>query len=211
MQHRPSTSRTDESDVTNSSQGSTELPVDTIVDQDTAARVFDRYVAEMAQHLPAVVFEADTTAADVRAKRPVLFLAILDTASVGMLEVDVQLRLNEMLLDVYANCIIRNGEKSLDLIQALMVSTIWYRPPKRFEQMNVYMLTHISALMALDFGMGRKLNSTRSARVAANVGQAQTPQSFLRSDSVEARRTWLGCYFVCMKYVRLICFCVRAN
>jgi len=197
--HRPHSSRTDESDVTNSSGASTDALLDAIVDQYTAASVFDRYVAEMAQHLPAVMFESGTTAAEVRAKRPILFLSILDTASVGMLDMDVQLRLNEMLLDVFANSILRNGEKSLDLIQALMVSTIWYRPPKRYEQMNVYMLTHISALMALDFGMGRKLNATRSAHIAANVGQAQTPKSFLRSDSVEARRTWLGCYFVCMK------------
>lgn len=199
--HRRRSSRTDESDISNSSHTTSDLPLDSIVDQETAARIFDRYVAEMAQHLPAVMFESGTTANEIRSKRPILFLAILDTASVGMLDMDMQLRLNEMLLDVYANSILRNGEKSLDLIQALMVSTIWYRPPKRYEQMNVYMLTHISALMALDFGMGRKLNASRSARVATNVGQAQTPKSFLRSDSVEARRTWLGCYFVCMKYV----------
>lgn len=197
-QHRPRSSRTDESDASNASHTSSELPLDSIVNQETAARVFNRYVAEMAQHLPAVMFDAETSAAEIRSKRPILFLAILDTASVGMLEMDIQLRLNEMLLDVYANSILRNGEKSLDLIQALMVSTIWYRPPKRYEQMNVYLLTHISALMALDFGMGRKLNASRTSQVATNVGQAQTPKSFLRSDSVEARRTWLGCYFVCM-------------
>lgn len=196
---RPHSSRTDDSDVTSSSVASSDLSLDSIVEPETATRIFDRYVAEMAQHLPAVMFEAETTAAEIRSKRPILFLAILDAASVGMLDMEVQVRLNEMLLDVYANSILRNGEKSLDLVQALMVSTIWYRPPKRYEQMNVYMLTHIAALMALDFGMGRKLNASRSARVAANVGQAQQPKSFLRSDSVEARRTWLGCYFVCMK------------
>lgn len=199
MHDRPRSSRTDDSDATNSTQSSTDLPLDSVIEPDTATRIFDRYVADMATHLPAVMFEEGTTAAEVRKNRPVLFLAILDTASVGMLETDVQLRINEMLLEVYANSILRNGEKSLDLVQALMVSVIWYRPPKRYEQMNVYMLTHISALMALDFGMGRKLNASRNARVATNVGQAQTPKSFLRSDSVEARRTWLGCYFVCMK------------
>lgn len=198
LNHRPTSSQTEDSDSV-ISQASSDLPFDTIVDQEVSTRIFNRYVAEMAQHLPAVMFESDTTAAEIRANRPILFLAILDTASVGMLDLEIQQRLNEMLLDVYANSILRQGEKSLDLVQALMVSTIWYRPPKRYEQMNVYMLTHIAALMALDFGMGRKLNASRNMRVAANVGQSEAPKTFLRSDSVEARRTWLGCYFVCMK------------
>lgn len=172
--------------------------IDGIVDRVSAANIFNHYVANMAEHLPAVVFEPSVTAADVRAQKPVLFLAILVAASVGMTDVKMQHSLCQLTLGVYADSIVRNGEKSLELVQALMVSAIWYRPPKRYEQMNFYQLTHIAAVMAIELGMGKKLNPSKALRMQSN-DQARAKKHIQASDTVEARRTWLGCYFMCAK------------
>ena len=163
-----------------------------------AGRVFDRYVTDMAPHLPAIVFDPGTTAATVRLSKPILFLSILVAASKGLLDLDIQEQLATLQLDIFADGIIRNGTKSLEIVQAMLLSTIWYRPPKRYDQMNFYQLTHIAAVMAIDIGLGKRLKKTwRTMGPAFSDGR--TPRSMLLTDTVEVRRTWLGCYFQCAK------------
>jgi len=152
----------------------------------------------MAQHLPVVVFDPGTTAAEVRLTRPILFLAILVSAAKGQTDMELQEQLNHLLLDIFADSIVRNGAKTLELVQALLISTIWYRPPRRYDQMNFYQLSHISAVMAIDIGLGKRMKKTwRTMGPAFSDGR--TPRSMLLTDTVEVRRTWLGCYFQCSK------------
>lgn len=194
-QSRPTTSVGNDSTPTS---GLIDKQIDAIVDRATATKIFNHYVTNMAEHLPAVVFESGTTAADVRAQKPFLFLTILVAASVGMADLKMQHNLSHMALGVFADAIIRHGEKSLELVQALMVSAIWYRPPKRYEQMNFYQLTHIAAIMAIEIGMGKKLSPSKTWRMQSN-DNARAQKHIQASDTVEARRTWLGCYFLCAK------------
>lgn len=177
--------------------------IDEIIDRKLAARIFDRYVKEMPQHLPVVVFDPGTTAAEVRMTKPILFLAILVAASKGLTPLPTQDELNEILLDIYADSIIRKGAKTLELVQALLISVVWYRPPKRYEQMNFYQLSHIAAVMAIDIGLGKRLKKTwRTMGPAFTDGR--TPRNLILTDTVEVRRTWLGCYFQCSKYVPIV-------
>jgi hypothetical protein len=99
-----------------------------IVTPETATAMFDRYVNELAPHMPAVVFPLGTTAAEIRKTRPILFLAILSAAS-GTNHPEVQRILTKEITQIFADRIISHGEKTLELIQALQVSTLWYWPP----------------------------------------------------------------------------------
>jgi len=173
--------------------------IDEIVDAQSAIRIFDRYVLEMAIHLPVVLFSPGTAAAEIRSTKPILFLSILVAASVGMTDLRIQQELAQIVMGVFADCIIRNGEKSLELVQALQIATIWYRPPKRYEQMNFYQLSHIAAVMAIDVGMGKRLNSSKNLRMVGGYDKFRRPKYLFNADTVEARRTWLGCYFLCAK------------
>ena len=173
--------------------------VEEAVDETTANRIFDRYVEEMTVHMPAVVFPPRTTACDVRSSKPIVFLAILVAASVGMAPLNLQHYLTRLLLRSLADFIIRMGEKSMDLIQALLIATIWYRPPKRYEHMNFYQLSHIAVVMAVDIGLGKRVTASKTLQMQATKNQNRSFKHLLISDSVEARRTWLGCYFMCAK------------
>ena len=155
----------------------------------------------MAIHLPAVMFSSETTAEEVRKETPILFLSILVAASVGMTGLKMQQELAQVLLGAFADRVIRHTEKSIPLIQALLVATIWYRPPTRYDQMNFYQLTHIAAVMAIDIGMGKKLPPSRrkQMREGNELYLASHYRTTADTDSVEARRTWLGCYFLCAK------------
>ncbi|KAL1877344.1 hypothetical protein VTK73DRAFT_8717 [Phialemonium thermophilum] len=164
---------------------------------DTAARLFARYVNDMCPHLPAVVFPAGTLAADVRKSKPVLFLSIMAAASFDL--PDLQRRLVRELMEIVAHKAVVVGEKSLELVQALHVAVIWYWPPEHFDELKFYQLIHIAGVMAIDLGLGRKV----SGRVGLRRYMTYTPghQQFSRNPlpdptGVEARRTWLACYFL---------------
>jgi hypothetical protein len=158
--------------------------------------MFDCYVEKMAPHMPAVVFPAGTTAAEVRKNQPTLFLAIL-SASSGSNFPELQKILTKEVMNIYAERIILNGEKTLELINALHISTLWYWPPEHFEELKFYQLIHIAAVMAIDIGMGKK-NKSKKAKAAGlwrDTPWRRTP--YPDPESLEARRAWLTCYFLC--------------
>lgn len=169
------------------------------IDQPTAAYLFDVYVTHLAKYMPAVVFSSDTKASDIRSSKPILFLAILVAASVGIIPMDVQAKLAHILMGSLADSVIRKGEKSIAIIQALVIHVIWYRPPKRYDHMNFYQLTHIAAIMAIDIGLGKRMPAAKSSQMQAVKKRGRTSKLAPGSDPLEPWRTWVGCYWLCAK------------
>ncbi len=162
-----------------------------------ATKMFECYVELMAPHMPAVIFPPGTPAAEVRKNKPTLFLAIL-AASCGMNYPQLQKPLTKEVMAIFAERIICKGEKTLELVQALHVSTLWYWPPEHFEELKFYQLIHIAAVMAIDIGMGRKSKTPKpkhSAGLWRDHPWRRTP--YPDPETFEARRSWLACYFLC--------------
>jgi hypothetical protein len=162
-----------------------------------ASELLARYTIDMCHHLPAVVLPTGITAAELRASKPILFLAVMATASSEMPA--LQRTLTKELMQVFADRIIVRGTKSLELVQALHVATIWYWPPERFEELKFYQLVHVAAVMAIEIGLGRKKAAKGGFR--KHISQAW-PDHPLRKlpppdpTTIEARRAWLTCYFM---------------
>lgn len=174
------------------------------IKSDLASVLFDRYTHQIAPTMPAVIFPSGTTAADVRKAKPILFLAIL---AVGAMtdHPDLAKLFTKEVMQVYADRIICRGEKSLELIQALLVSTLWYWPPEHFEEVKFYQLIHTAAVMGIDIGIHKQNKPAKPSSVAsaASTGKAMAgmwnwrKQAFPDASSIEARRTWISCYFIC--------------
>lgn len=177
--------------------------IDTLMTPEVAERVFMRYVDEICPHFPAVPFPPGTTAREVREKKPLLFLSILAGSSHGSAEQLVsqhaQRELTKLLKDQFADIIWRNGEKSLEIVQALHVAVLWYRPPLHFEQHNFYMMVNCAAVMALDLGLGRKATPD-VMKLSIGPFRRYHPNS----SSIEARRTFLVCYYLCMSITMVL-------
>ncbi|KAI0399645.1 hypothetical protein F4802DRAFT_602770 [Xylaria palmicola] len=163
-----------------------------IITMETATELFSRYTERMAIHLPAVLFPPGTTAADVRKTRPVLFLAIMSVASSEMPK--LQRGLVQELMQVFADKLIMKGEKSLELVQSIMVSVIWYFPPEHFEQLKFYQMVHLAATMAIDIGLGSIPRSSLSPYTWRNHPMRRIPLP--DPTTIESRRTWLATYFL---------------
>jgi hypothetical protein len=176
--------------------------VDSLVSPELAERIFYRYVNEICPHFPAVPLPPGITPSEVREKRPLLFLAILAGSSHGSAErlvpQDVQRELTRVLKDTFADIIWRNGEKSLEIVQALHLGVLWYRPPIVYEQHNFYMMVNCAAVMALDLGLGRR--PTPNVMKLHSSNQRYQPNS----SSIDARRTFLVCYYLCMSITMVL-------
>lgn len=103
--------------------------IDSLMSPDTAERIYLRYVNEICPHFPAVPLNPGTPAREVRERKPLLFLAILAGSSHGSTEQlvpqEVQRELTKLLKDQFADIIWRNGEKSLEIVQALQLGVLW--------------------------------------------------------------------------------------
>ncbi len=166
-----------------------------IIAMDEVPVLFQRYTDRMGVHLPAIVFPPGTTAAEVRTKSPVLFLAIMSVASSET--PNTQRQLVKELMQIFADEIIMRGHKSLELVQALIISVVWYFPPEHFEELKFYQMVHLAAVMALDIGLGRRKNSPKSSLIPYTWQDHPFRKQPLPDPStIESRRTWLAIYFL---------------
>ena len=177
----------------------TPQPVDVIeggiVDTKTAYRCFDRYVAEMSEQLPIVVFPQGSKPEDVRKSRPMLFLAVIAVAA-GTIRPDLQTKLISHATRLLADKIVYRGQKSLELVQTIQVMTVFYSPPEKYEELNFNQLIHIAAVMALDIGMGKRSKTPSYTMFRPSM---ENKKPLPDPDAPETRRCWLGCYYMCSK------------
>ncbi|PYH43295.1 C6 zinc finger domain protein [Aspergillus saccharolyticus JOP 1030-1] len=145
------------------------------------------YVTELTAFAPIVVLPPHTTATQLRQSAPVLFLSVIAAASVSL---DAQLAavLNQEIIRVYAERFFINGDKSLELVQALLIMIVFYHPPDSPLKLQFYQYTHIAATMALEIGLAskRRVNKTNDRGVSKRTTYDE--------QMAEQARTILYCY-----------------
>lgn len=160
-----------------------------------AEQIFHRYTSKYVSTCPVVVFPPGTTAGHVRETKPLLFMAILSVASTGFLTPDQHRQFASEARNFLTEIAIFKGEKSLELIQSLLVVSFWYRAPENYARTNQNQLASMALSLAIDLGLDRVESSRTSDR---------TEDTWKRAES---QRAWLGCFLLCARYVeRLDCF-----
>lgn len=165
-----------------------------LVSVEAAAEAFDYYVTEMTPQLPIVTFPPGTTIHDIRRTKPFLFHTILAVA-IGPIQPDVQVPLFDEFWNILAERMVVKGDKSLELVQAMVLTSTWYLPPDRYEELKFYQLINMAITLAIDIGMSRR---TKTAKKPFNIMRDLVGKKAfsLDLDSPETRRTWLGCYYL---------------
>ncbi|KAK6386776.1 hypothetical protein LTS17_000038 [Exophiala oligosperma] len=90
----------------------------------------------------------------------------------------------DMLTRDLALRIMYRAERSLELVQVLLIHISWYTRGKEMRELNFNQMIHIACAMGLDIGLGRR--SHKSV-------QSDDPH---RLESLAGRRAWLGCYYM---------------
>jgi hypothetical protein len=169
----------------------TRPPVEDVVDRgiitlDDAEQLVAFFIHELAPIFPLVVLPTSTTAAQLRQSKPVLFLSVLAAAS---LSIDAGLAgvLNREMVRLYAERFFIEGEKSLELVQALLLMIIFYFPPGSPLKLQFYQYTHIASTMALEIGLATK---RRVSKKSDRKNKHEPHDEHL----AEQARAVLGCY-----------------
>jgi hypothetical protein len=174
--------------------------VNNLIDPELASAIFERYVTEYVPHLPVVVFPPGTTAAQLWKEKPIIYVCILSAASNGKVAPEIVTQLSREAMGAIADCVVRSGAKSLELIQAMQVLALWYKPPEQWAQTNFYQVIHMASVMGFDIGLNKRFNAVQARRGFAGPRANCPPGTFnLPQDSgtIEARRAWLGCFYLC--------------
>ncbi|XPT01816.1 hypothetical protein M3J09_010943 [Ascochyta lentis] len=173
-------------------------PVDDIIDrgvitQEFAEELLNIWRNELVAASPGIYIAKDWTAAQLREKKPSLFYAVMAAAahSKGSALSDV---LHEEAVYLYARTAFINGEKSVQTIQALLVTVAFYSPPKSPGQLQIYQWVNMAASMALELGLASKPRTHEQLpkRAIRSLQKISSPEELL-----EHCRTVLYLYVVC--------------
>lgn len=126
-----------------------------VISEDLAQELLDIWRNELSVACLAIMIPKEWTVFDLRSKKPALFHAIMAAAahSKGSSLSD---QLHEEAVYFYARTTFIKGEKSVQAIQALMVTVAFYSPPKTPGQLQIYQWVNLAASMALELGLASK-------------------------------------------------------
>ena len=126
-----------------------------VITERLADELLDLWRNELVIACPGITVANEWTALELRAKKPLLFHAIMAAGahSKGSALSDT---LHEEAVYLYARSIFIKGEKSVQAIQALLVTVTYYSPPRTPGQLQIYQWMNTAASMALELGLASK-------------------------------------------------------
>ncbi|KAJ4986664.1 hypothetical protein SVAN01_07850 [Stagonosporopsis vannaccii] len=125
---------------------------------------------------------------EIRARSPILLLSVIVysvTQQTQGIELEVHDELVREAMYILGNELIGRGQRSLELVQALLVASFWSKTSRKGQQISCYQLIQLATDMAIDLG------------IAGPSLQPSPPAYFSMHDdptSLDARRTWLACF-----------------
>jgi len=124
----------------------------------------------------------------IRVKSPILLLSILTFTCAHNMQ-GTELKVHDDLvretMRILGDEVIGRGQRSLELVQALLLSAFWSKNTRKGQQASCYQIVQLAVDMAIDLG------------IAGFAWRPSPAAYFCRLEdatSLEARRTWLACY-----------------
>ncbi|KAJ6144379.1 hypothetical protein N7470_008274 [Penicillium chermesinum] len=155
-----------------------------IITLDDAEQLVAFFIQEQSSIFPMVMFPQTTTAAHLRQAKPVLFLSVITAAAISI-DSGLAAVLSREMVRLYADRFFIEGEKSLELVQAVILMIIYYLPPRSPLRLQFYQYTHIAATMALEIGLATKRRVSK---------KSDRKQAIYDESLAEQARAVLGCY-----------------
>ena len=125
---------------------------------------------------------------DIRAKSPILLLSVLAysvTQQNQGTEPEVHDELVYEAMYILGNELIGRGQRSIELVQSLLVAAFWNKTSQKGQQGSCYQLIQLATDMAIDLGIA---SPSLQPSPVAYFSMHEDPTS------LEARRTWLACF-----------------
>lgn len=151
-----------------------------IVSKSTGTTLFNHWKANVSSLSPVVVLAASSDAETIRARKPLLFLAIATVASASV-QPFLQSQLVKDLTRDLAERILVVGEKSLELVQAVLVYADHFFPADNARASAFTQYIHCALSICIDLGLDKGCIDDHIKNYA---------------EALEWERAWLGCYYI---------------
>ncbi|KAE9364158.1 hypothetical protein N431DRAFT_549798 [Stipitochalara longipes BDJ] len=159
---------------------------------DEAELMLDMFRRYMAPQFPFVLIPLDMTAAALRQKKPFLYLVIMMVSFQG--EASRQLALGVRVKEHLSHAMIMRSEKSLDLLQGLLVSMGWYHfQIKLGNQFTNIVYLMLALVTDLSLNIPSRIYSV-SPHMYLEAVSKRRPLPTERT--LEERRAFLGCFYI---------------
>ncbi|KAL2864769.1 uncharacterized protein BJX67DRAFT_360252 [Aspergillus lucknowensis] len=159
-------------------------------DDEEARSLLDTFRTEMTPYFPFIAIPLSTTVAELQRMKPFLLSTIIMVACVS--DADRQLAMARKIREYVGASIITNGEKSVDLLQGLLVCLAWYHFQLELgSQINNFL--HLAWAMVVDLGLNGKPSSIATVH-PDGVWKDPAEQSLHRT--LDERRVYLGCFYL---------------
>ena len=146
----------------------------------------------MSHGMPFVTLAPKTTARQLYAEKPVLLHAIVVVAYFHDLQ--KQQTLVKQLMRNISERVLMDSQKSIDILQAILVFAAWYHPHIFWGQ-QITNLLHLAIAMTIDMGIDRppqQCGDFKHGTVKAVHGHSMSP----RVPTLEEHRVLAGCFYL---------------
>jgi hypothetical protein len=160
------------------------------------AQLVETFVTRMLPQYPVISIPAEIPLEQLEKIKPFMVNAVITTAC-SVSEPRLFRAMHNKNIALLSQVVAVEGCKSVDLLQALLVTSIWACPPDDLSNLNIYQWSHMAGTMALELGLG--------GRTSLHA-QAQSVSDFATNSSLatmERYRTMFGVYLTCSRLVLL--------
>jgi hypothetical protein len=164
-----------------------------VISEDMARELMSIWRNELASACPGITIPRDWTVMELRERKPALFHAVMAAAAHSKGSA-LSGQLHEETVYLYARSAFIKGEKSVQAIQALLVTVTYYSPSKTPGNLQVYQWVNMAASMALELGLTSKPRTHEQLprRAIRSLQKISSPEELL-----EHCRLVLLVYIVC--------------
>ena len=158
-----------------------------------ATQLLSDFLEEVVSQWPIISMGEDDSFDSLHTMKPLVLLAAVTAASCAK-SGELFERLHSHLVEQLVSRAIVMGEKSLELVQAIMIMEVWYCPPDDLQRLNFYQWIHIAATMTLYLGLGGEQVERES--VCQGGEEYDIPTASPRQE-MEGASVLLGVYLSC--------------
>lgn len=123
--------------------------------------------------------------------KPLLTAAIITAAS-SVSEPRLFENLHTKLTRIISEQVLVQGQKNLEIVQAVLICGVWHHPPSKLENLT-FQLCNMAATMSLELGLGGRSSWHTNHRVVAGLKADSS------STALEVFRTMFSVYLTCSR------------
>jgi hypothetical protein len=161
--------------------------------------MYSHFLTNMLPHYPFLIAR-DLPLTKCRERKPTLFVAILAASAASTGAQDIQHTLLDEVFTMIASKSVCQGDRSLQMLQAIITTVTWYTPPACPEHSRVWMMINYGTAMLLDLNLGdsRPPPAPGNKLFVSGSQKGKDP-----AEDMEERRALLTIYS-CSAYISVI-------